>query len=134
MRETTLEAYSHQDFPFVEILAQLREDRGDPGAGYNDLFPAGFVLQNFPLRPLALTGLAVERLDLGPTTAPRDLILLVAESGEELKAVILYREDLFEPATIETLLARFVALLKAVTQDPERRLSTIEPGVPGRKA
>jgi amino acid adenylation domain-containing protein len=122
VRETTLDAYAHQDLPFVEVLRRLSEERG---GGYNELLPVGFVLQNFPLTPLSLPGLAMQRLDLAPATAPRDLILLVTESGAELKAVLLYRKDIFEPATIETLLARFVALLTAVTEDPERRLSTL---------
>jgi len=122
VRETTLDAYAHQDLPFVEILRRLGEERG---VDYNELFPVGFVLQNFPVRPLSLPGLTVERLDLAPATSPRDLILLVAESGAQLKAVLLYRQDLFEPETIETLLTRYVALLAAVAEDPERRLSAL---------
>jgi hypothetical protein len=123
VRESTLDSYAHQDLPFVEILRQLSEERA---GSYNELFPVGFVLQNFPQNPLPLPGLAVERLGLAPSTSPRDLILLVAESGEELRAVLLYRQDIFEPKTIEALLERFVALLAAVTEDPERRLSTLD--------
>ena len=83
------------------------------------------MLQNFPVG-LSLPGFTVERLDLAPATSPRDLILLVTESGAQLKTVLLYRQDIFEPKTMETLLARLVALLTAVTEDPERRLSTLD--------
>ncbi|HTQ81367.1 MAG TPA: condensation domain-containing protein, partial [Thermoanaerobaculia bacterium] len=122
VRETTLEAYSHQDLPFVEVLRQAHPGRS---ARYNELFPVGFVLQNFPVRPLSLPGLEVERLDLAPTGSPRDLILLVAEAGEQLKAVLLYREDIFEPATPESLLTRYESLLATVIQNPDCRLSAL---------
>jgi non-ribosomal peptide synthetase component F len=120
-RETTLAAFAHQEMPFIEILGRLRGARGQ---SYNDIFPVGFVLQNVPLRSLSFPDLAVRRVDLSTGAAPRDLILMISEVGAELDALFLYREDIFEAATIDALLACFETLLQAIVDDPERRLAS----------
>jgi amino acid adenylation domain-containing protein len=121
VRETTLEAFAHQDMPFIEILRRMG---GGRGRGYNEVFPVGFVLQNVPLRPLSFPDLAVQRVELSTGASPRDLILMISEVGAELDVMFLYREDIFAAATIEGLLGCFEALLQAIVDDPARRLAS----------
>ncbi|HKH47513.1 MAG TPA: amino acid adenylation domain-containing protein [Thermoanaerobaculia bacterium] len=125
VRTTTLDAFAHQDLPFVEILSRLR-----PGQvpSYNETFPVGFVLQNFPVRQHALPDLTLEPIDLSSGAAPRDLILVAGAVGADLDLSLVYREDIFEEATIAALLARLEALIRTAVQTPELPLSRLSEG------
>jgi len=122
VRETTLADFAHQDLPFVEILSRARPGRV---SGYNELFPVGFVLQNVPVRPVSFPDLAVRLLDLDSGAVPRDLILIASEDGDEIETSLLYRQDIFEEATIMDLLIRFEELLRMLVHGPEERLSSL---------
>jgi len=122
VRTTTLDAFAHQDLPFIEILSRLR-----PGCvpSYNEIFPVGFVLQNFPVRQHTLPDLKLEPIDLSSGAAPRDLILVAGAVGADLDLSLVYREDVFEEATIAALLARLEALLRTAVETPELPLSRL---------
>jgi non-ribosomal peptide synthetase component F len=122
VREATLADFAHQDLPFVEILRRARPGRV---AGYNELFPVGFALQNFPVRPVALPDLSVRMLDLESGTVPRDLILVASEDGGEIEASLLYRQDIFSAATITDLLLRFGELVRTLVDAPGEQLSSL---------
>jgi amino acid adenylation domain-containing protein len=128
VRESTLEAYAHQELPFVELLQRFRPGRPE---AYNELFPAGFVLQNFRLRPLAFPGLEARLLNLTSGLAPRDLILVISDQEAELETLFLYRANLFRPETIDGLLAALEAILAAAVDRPDLPLSAL-PGEPPR--
>jgi amino acid adenylation domain-containing protein len=123
VKETTLEAYAHQELPFVELLQAL--STGGPKA-HNDLFPAGFVLQNFPFRMLSLPGLEVVPFDVESQQVKRDLIVIVSRDleGNGLTVWVHYRTDIFEASTIRGLLARFGDLLGRIVRDPDARISS----------
>jgi amino acid adenylation domain-containing protein len=122
VRASTLEAYAHQELPFVELLERFHP--GGPEA-YNELFPAGFVLQGFRSRFPAFPGLEARPINLASGLAPRDFILVVTDRETEMEALLLYRANLFRPDTVDGLLAAFEAILAAVVEDPDLRLSAL---------
>ncbi len=125
VRKTALADFAQQDLPFVEVLNRARPGRV---AGYNELFPVGFVLQSFPTPPAPFSGLTVRQFDLDSGAVPRDLILIVSEVGEELEASLLYRQDIFEVETIVDLLTRLEDLVKTLVYAPHERLSSLGVG------
>jgi amino acid adenylation domain-containing protein len=127
VRETTLEAYAHQDLPFAEMLAEVA-----PGAlgSYHRLFPVVFVLQNFPRQSLELPGVSLRTMAIGAPVAQRELILVLTETPDGLIASCTYRADLFEPATVAGLLERYEDLLTAAAEDPGIRLAQLVAGEP----
>jgi amino acid adenylation domain-containing protein len=122
VRTTTLDAFAHQDLPFVEILSRLGPGQSPVS---NETFRVGFVLQNFPVRRHSLPDLTLAPIDLSSGAAPRDLLLAAGEVGPELELSLVYREDVFDPPTILALLARLDALLRKVAQTPELPLSRL---------
>ncbi|MCX4744348.1 amino acid adenylation domain-containing protein [Kitasatospora sp. NBC_01287] len=125
VKETALGAYDHQDLPFERLVEELAPDR-DPAR--NPLFQTAFALQNVPdLDSWQLAGAAVEVLTPDVQDAKFDLTLTVVEgAGEELRATVEYRTDLFEPATIARLAGHYRTLLAAATASPSARLSELE--------
>jgi amino acid adenylation domain-containing protein len=123
IRETALDAYAHQDFPFdklVEVLRPARSLKPTP------LFHVVFALQNTPSRGAELAGLEASPLGVNVDVAPFDLTFSIAESGSELEGLLGYQTDLYDESTIDSMLEYFVAILHQVTADPDRQLIDLE--------
>ena len=66
VRQTTLEAYAHQDLPFEQLVEELRRSAT---SAVNPLFQVMCALQNAPERRVELPGLSRRALDSEPVTA-----------------------------------------------------------------
>jgi amino acid adenylation domain-containing protein len=121
VRETTLEAYAHQDLPFEKLVEELRPPRD---LGRNPLVQVLLVMQNEPSRELELPGLKISRFALPVESSRFDLVLFLSESEAGLEGMWLYNSDLFEPATIGRLSLQYKELLESVVRDPEAPLDS----------
>ncbi len=72
IRDTTLDAFDHQDFPFEKLVAAYPGSR-DPGR--NPLFQVLFLLQNMRIAPLELPDLAVGDIFYETQRAQFELLL-----------------------------------------------------------
>ncbi len=123
VRGTAFEAFAHQDAPFdklVEVLNPVRDMSRTP------LFQVKLVLQNTPLEARSLRDLEVALLDLHNQTAKFDLLLNLNEGPAGIAGTLEFDTDLYEPATIQRLLAGFCAVLTRVAARPDDRLAEIE--------
>ncbi|MGH3873022.1 MAG: amino acid adenylation domain-containing protein [Pseudonocardiaceae bacterium] len=129
VRETALSAYAAQDVPFeylVEVLNPVRS------LAHHPLFQVMLALQNVPEAGFELPGLSVSAVPVSMGTAKFDLSFGLSErrgpdgSPEGIDGFVEYACDLFDPATIETICARWVHLLDAMVADPDRPISRID--------
>jgi amino acid adenylation domain-containing protein len=121
-RQTTLEAYAHQDLPFERLVEELQPERR---LAVTPLFQVLCILQNAPLGRLDLPGLSLEPVDSGTASTPFDLELSFMEGADALHALVLYNADLFDPATIRRLAGRLEILFQEVMDDAGRLLSAL---------
>ncbi|RKH48164.1 non-ribosomal peptide synthetase [Corallococcus sicarius] len=119
VRETTLEAYAHQDVPFEKLVDALKPERQ---LSVNPLFQVALTLQNAPLPPLRLPGLVLDAQPVDNRTSKADLSLLATELPEGLRVTAEYNTDLFEPGSIQRLLAHLRTLLEGAASAPDRRI------------
>ncbi len=117
VRETTLDAYAHQDLPFERLVEELRPGRD---LAYAPLFQVMFVFQNAPPSILRLPGLEIAPLDIEVGIAKFDLTLTFAETAAGLAGGLSYNRDLFDATTAERLAGRFQNLLAAALAEPGR--------------
>ncbi|MEU8680177.1 amino acid adenylation domain-containing protein [Streptomyces sp. NPDC048611] len=137
VRETVLDAYTHQDVPFehlVDALAPARSLARQP------LFQVMLSLQNAEKSGFDLPGLSmdVEQVDVG--IAKFDLLFALSERPDEngmsagMVSTIEYAADLFDEATVEAMAERLVRVLEQVVAAPEVRLGALDVLLPGERA
>jgi amino acid adenylation domain-containing protein len=122
VRETTLEAYAHQDLPFEKLVEELHPER-DPGR--NPLFQVMFQFQNAGNPVLQMKDVAVSVLDVSTETAKFDLMLAAREENGELVCVMEYSTELFDGETVERMLQQYATLLDGIVARPEQRISRL---------
>jgi amino acid adenylation domain-containing protein len=123
VRETSLNAYTHQDMPFEYLVEQLQPERD---MGRPPLFQVMFaLLQNAPLEALRLPGITLSPLAVATGTAKFDLLLFAEDTEHGLRMALEYNTDLFDAATIERMLENFRTLLTSIADDTEQHLSDL---------
>ncbi|UGT59907.1 non-ribosomal peptide synthetase [Nocardia asteroides] len=120
-RESDIQAFANADVPFerlVEVLDPARSQSRHP------LFQVGLSFQNFGTTEFELPGLTLSGLDLEIALSQFDLHLVVGDeyaadgSPAGISGVLTYATALFDRASAEQLVQRFLRLLDAVLADP----------------
>jgi non-ribosomal peptide synthetase component F len=133
VRGRALAAYEHQDVPFEVLVDRLNPTRS---LTHHPLVQVMLAWQNLP-GPDHDPGLALGELEVTPLpadtdTAPMDLVFSLAERWSEtgepagIGGTVEFRTDVFDAASIETLIERLRRVVEAITTDPTRRLASID--------
>ncbi len=130
VRQRSLAAYEHQDVPFEVLVERLNPTRS---LAHHPLVQVLLGWQNNdPAAGLALDDLQVTQMPIDTHTARMDLSFSLAErfteAGEPagIGGTVEFRTDVFDTATIDTLIERLHKVLAAMTADPGQRLSSID--------
>jgi amino acid adenylation domain-containing protein len=121
VRETTLEAYEHQDLPFEKLVEALKPQRS---LNHTPLFQIMMVFQNAPKQILTLPGLSLEELEFDSGSSKFDLTLEIVEQ-DGLRCSVEYCTDLFRKQTIQRFAQHFRALLQDIVENPDRPISEL---------
>jgi amino acid adenylation domain-containing protein len=122
VRETTLEAYAHQELPFERLVEELQPERQ---ANQNPLVQVLLALQNAPREPPRLAGLEAEHLEYLVATTRFDLELHLWEEGEGLSGIAVYDCALYGASTVERLVGAWCTLLEGVARSPAHRVAEL---------
>jgi amino acid adenylation domain-containing protein len=120
IKNTTLDAFSHQELPFEKIVAAVCPQRS---LSYNPIFQVAFALQENSESLLKIPGLEICPVKLGSITSKFDLFLSAKESAGGLAVTVEYSTDLFEAATIQRLMRHYQNLLETLVANPNQRIS-----------
>jgi amino acid adenylation domain-containing protein len=122
VRQTTQNAYDHQDLPFEMLVEELQIERH---LDRNPLIQIVFALQNAPTEPWDLPGVKVEDLASGLDSVRVDLEVYLWDVPEGLGGFCSYNRDLFDPATIARMMTHFQALLAAIVANPQQPVALL---------
>jgi amino acid adenylation domain-containing protein len=119
VRETTLEAYAHQDVPFEKLVEELQPERD---LGRHPFFQTVFTYQNSEPEELHLPGLEISGLEdkENTGTAKFDLMLGAEESHGRIQGSFAYNRDLFDRAMMATMVRHWQQAVEQLVQDPSR--------------
>ncbi|MGH3996270.1 MAG: AMP-binding protein, partial [Pseudonocardiaceae bacterium] len=129
VKDTALGAYAHQDLPFEYLVEVLNPSRS---LAHHPLFQVMLAVQNTPHAHLELPGLHLTPVWAPTGTAKFDLTVRLSEHHHPdatpagIHGIIDYASDLFDQASIQTLVIRFIRLLNAVVTDPDEPVGRIE--------
>jgi amino acid adenylation domain-containing protein len=135
MRDVTISAQQHGDFPFIEIVKRLRLERDSSRPPLFQVMlnlikttqvgVAGDMLHTEGSADLRLGSLTLEAFPIEQQEGQFDLDLDLLDTGGAMPASLKYSTDLFEADTIAKMADHFVTLLSAAIADPDRRISDL---------
>ncbi|MCZ8048652.1 MAG: amino acid adenylation domain-containing protein, partial [Microcystis sp. LE19-41.2A] len=122
VRQTTQDAYDHQDLPFEMLVEKLQIERH---LDRNPLTQIVFALQNAPSSPWDLPGVNIEEIPSGLDSVRVDLELYLWDAAEGLGGFCSYNRDLFDAETIVRMMTHFKTLLAAIVENPRQSLASL---------
>jgi amino acid adenylation domain-containing protein len=118
VRETTLEAYAHQDLPFERILEELAPERS---LSHSPLFQVMLNLSNFAEGEVSLPGLEVQGIGgAGDVASKFDLTLYAGEAPDGIFLHLVYNTALFDAPRVRSMLAQLTSVLRQAAEDADR--------------
>jgi len=121
VRDTALEAYANQDFPFDKLVEMMHSSRDQSSA---PLVQVLFNVPNAPIREIHIQGLSWVPFEVETQAAQFDLSLTI-ETEFARKAYLTFNTDLFEPQTAERMLGQYKILLQHALANPHCKLSEL---------
>ena len=113
------EALSHQVYPVEKIFTEL-------DVRTSDLTSVVLNMHNFE----GQESIAIEKDKQGHRDAdfeaPDTIAFIINDLKGGLEVSIVYRKDLFKPATIESFCAMYRSILLEASQDPDKRIGELE--------
>ncbi|MHC5821376.1 MAG: amino acid adenylation domain-containing protein, partial [Nostoc sp.] len=125
VREVALGVYAHQEMPLIKLIEELQPVRD---SSYTLINQVMFVFQNTPEDNLEFANLTLKEQFIArdtKDTAEFDLELTLEETSTGIEGLLIYRTDLFEPATITKMVDNFQTLLEKITTNCNQRLAEL---------
>ncbi|MCM3340482.1 amino acid adenylation domain-containing protein [Paenibacillus sp. MER TA 81-3] len=122
VKETTLGAFEHQDYPFEDLVEKVRVSRD---LSRNPLFDTMFSLENAEQGGIEIEGLQLKSYPNEHMTAKFDLTFHAEEGEEGILCGLVYATALYKRDTVERMMLHFKQLLAAIAHDPRAQLSTL---------
>jgi amino acid adenylation domain-containing protein len=122
VKESTLNAYSHQDIPFEQVVETLNVQRN---TSHSPLFQVMLVLQNTPKKALKLGDVQIASLPFESSVSRFDMTFNFNESKQGLSGNIEFNTDLFDVQTVQRMFDYLHELLKEILSKPNSNLENI---------
>ncbi len=120
VRNKVLTAFTHQSYPYDDLVDQLQLPRD---TGRNPLYDVLFAYDNFSTIEV---GGEREATIARPIAAKFDLNLQAYEAGDRLELSLVYSTDLFKPASIERFRDYLKNLAAAAIANPDQAIGRMQ--------
>ncbi|MEV4135109.1 amino acid adenylation domain-containing protein [Dactylosporangium sp. NPDC049742] len=129
VRGRSLDAFEHQDLPFEVLVDALHPTRS---MAHHPLTQVLVAWQNFADVALGMSGLGEEIVPVAVGAARMDLVFTLTRraeadgDGARVDGIAEFNTDVFDPATVATLVERWQRILDAVLTDPDVPISRLD--------
>ncbi|GAA0434400.1 hypothetical protein Acor_08840 [Acrocarpospora corrugata] len=129
VKETALDAFSHQELPFDQLVNELNVERD---VSRTPIFQVMFALQNYATGPASAPGpVQVTGFSADVRVSRFDLAFYLYEGFEGMGGAIIYSTDLFTEDTVARMALSLDALLRSIVANPDARVSELDLLPPG---
>ena len=122
VRETTLDAYSHQLIPFEKLVETLQPNRS---LVHSPFFQVMFAFQQQLLSEMECGVLRLRPFLIDNGAAKFDVTLMMGEGEEGLAGAWQYNSDLFDGGTVARWAESFAVLLEGIVRDEGTEVSRL---------
>ncbi|OMF54283.1 non-ribosomal peptide synthetase, partial [Paenibacillus sp. FSL R5-0765] len=122
VKETTLHAFEHQNYPFEQLVDKVQVTRD---LSRNPLFDTMFTMQNTENEQFELEGLRLIPYPSVLDTAKFDISLDVGEENGGLDYSFEYATALYKRETIERLAKHYEQLLVTIVNHPDAKIAEL---------
>ncbi|MCZ7672456.1 MAG: amino acid adenylation domain-containing protein [Chloroflexi bacterium] len=122
VRQTTLDAFAHQDVPFEKLVEELHPPRDPSRSPY---FQHLFILQNAPMQEMELPELSLTTLQPNKASSLFDITLTMWDDKQGMRGYLEYNTDLFADETMAKFVTHFQQLLGQICQHPDMPLAKL---------
>ena len=122
VRDTALDSYEHQVFPFEKIVEAFQPERD---LSHHPLFQVMFAYQNTFKKVPLLSGIAIDLIKIDSGLAKFDLELHLWNVDDGHEGHFCYNTDLFDAETIQRMSDHFLMLLNDIIAHPEKKISEL---------
>ncbi len=122
VRETVLDAQSHQQMPFDKLVETLQPARS---LAHSPVFQVVFALQNVPRREFEMSDLRITKFPFETGRTRFDLSLTIGERTRGFVATVEYSRDLFDGERMARLLEHYEHLLQGIADAPDTPIAAL---------
>ncbi|MBP9192712.1 MAG: amino acid adenylation domain-containing protein, partial [Ignavibacteria bacterium] len=123
VKNTTLEAYEHQDVPFEKIVDAVVKQRD---MSRSPLFQVSFMLQNTPEVPELKLGDAILKVEeFSNNISKIDITFSLTETPDGIEGNVEYCTDLYTEETILRMTSHFKELLASILKAPDQKIGSL---------
>jgi thioesterase domain-containing protein/acyl carrier protein len=123
VKDTVTEAIAHQEMPFEQLVDLLRPKRD---LARNPLFGVNFIYQRAFIKNRDFAGISLIDLPSRSPGAIYDMNFFMVERVEGWRWSCEFNTDLYSPETVERMLDSFQGFLRAIVENPERRVADFQ--------
>ena len=127
VRQTTLEAFAHQDLPFEMMVEDLQPARL---AGRNPLLRVMFVLMSGEEKSWTCPGAVFEPLAVEESKPKFDLMLHLRDNGRTIRGLLVFDKAVFDGGMVSRMASHFQNLLGGMVAHPESKLESLPLATP----
>ncbi len=122
VRQTALEAYAHQAYPFDLLVSELDLDRD---LSRPPLFNVVVAFEDNDARSLDLLRLRATEFDTRYSIAKFDLTVFFTRTPAGLGLALTFNTDLFSPDRIRRMGDHFERLIRSIVQNPQQPVGSL---------
>ncbi|MCP5103043.1 MAG: hypothetical protein GY950_06680 [bacterium] len=116
VRGNTLDAFENQDYPFDELVEELRPPRD---TGRNPIYDVVFTVLNLEVPRVEIPGLKLSGREAEGSNVKTDLRIAAAEDETNIQLVLSYSTALFKEDTAQRMVKRFLDVTRQLIENPQ---------------
>lgn len=123
MKETVVQSFDHQEYPFERIIDDLKIDRT---GGRNPLINVMFAVQNNETPKVKFDHCRWKRIETYTRNSKFDLTFNIEKISTGLLIEAEYNTNLFQEGTVKNMLNHFIILMQEMTEKPLTKIGAIK--------